>query len=674
MDLFSTENFSLEEKLNNQKNNITQLTETYQQSDSVSNPSDIIQIVKGKKMVNTIKRKDQEISDFGEEITGAKKDAWKLRGLNLNDLAVLTEAEKDKLIERKNILRLDANYLMQEKNVPQEVAIAAEIILKKIAPKPNIHYSLSSSLSKKQKSYENYISTLKDIQNYIENCDTLADVEGLSKYFEEKYFIKLQNSLSRINTSLSEMKNTHTKEEGIALIMRNCSTPNNKIYNHVMENQNKYNSIGDIINDLSEHFKLHQAFALSTQSSRHYISFTLDFKDKKEISHKLSINYPNVSDENMWKTRICITPVKYMNDDKEKFRLVDAKKFSPFNSARFETIELAEAAAKQFYADNFEKLTKKVSAKPKLEPPKREIFDALPQANSYTEEQLLKTFKLRGGQFGNYQDNRQIILDNTFVAFDRLAKTMNVSPEFISLGNSLAIAFGARGVPGALAHYESSQTVINLTKLGGAGSLAHEWGHALDHILGESLLKKDQVLTKADGIYLTDLARHSNKKEANPITQKLVSITSDLIELFKYKGVDANGMNILTKFYKDSRVFDSGKTKLYWTSNKEMFARAFETYIYDKMQIAKDPCNYLVSGVSEKSCLAGQDIEKATSVYPIGEERKIIHEKLDELIKVISEHQIELMSPIVEINKERKAEIAAKKAIIKSNKDDLEIS
>lgn len=50
---------------------------------------------------------------------------------------------------------------------------------------------------------------------------------------------------------------------------------------------------------------------------------------------------------------------------------------------------------------------------------------------------------------------------------------------------SLAIAFGARGSGRALAHFEPSRNVINLTKMKGAGSLAHEWGHAFDFNVGQ---------------------------------------------------------------------------------------------------------------------------------------------------------------------------------------------
>jgi len=59
------------------------------------------------------------------------------------------------------------------------------------------------------------------------------------------------------------------------------------------------------------------------------------------------------------------------------------------------------------------------------------------------------------------------------------------------MNGRLAIAFGARGTGNAgfggaaRAHYEPVQRVINLTKMGGGGCLAHEWFHALDNMISE---------------------------------------------------------------------------------------------------------------------------------------------------------------------------------------------
>jgi len=61
-----------------------------------------------------------------------------------------------------------------------------------------------------------------------------------------------------------------------------------------------------------------------------------------------------------------------------------------------------------------------------------------------------------------------------------------------AMNGNLGVAFGARGKGGknaGFAHYEPSKIVINLTKMSGAGSLAHEWGHALDDYFGSQAAK-----------------------------------------------------------------------------------------------------------------------------------------------------------------------------------------
>ncbi|MEE0930550.1 MAG: LPD1 domain-containing protein [Acutalibacteraceae bacterium] len=80
---------------------------------------------------------------------------------------------------------------------------------------------------------------------------------------------------------------------------------------------------------------------------------------------------------------------------------------------------------------------------------------------------------------------RQTNMNMAFDSFKDMAKALNINDEDISLGGKLSIAFGARGFSRALAHYESAREVINLTKMKGAGSLAHEYFHAMDDIAGK---------------------------------------------------------------------------------------------------------------------------------------------------------------------------------------------
>lgn len=101
---------------------------------------------------------------------------------------------------------------------------------------------------------------------------------------------------------------------------------------------------------------------------------------------------------------------------------------------------------------------------------------------------FIDTFGFRGVEFGNWnnQEDRQQLLDDAYDGLLDLAEIMDIPPKAISLDGDLGLAFGARGqgLSGARAHYEPSKVVINLTKMNGAGSLAHEWFHALDHYLG----------------------------------------------------------------------------------------------------------------------------------------------------------------------------------------------
>ena len=120
---------------------------------------------------------------------------------------------------------------------------------------------------------------------------------------------------------------------------------------------------------------------------------------------------------------------------------------------------------------------------PGLDKVSRENMPDYRKGRNITTDDFMQTFGFRGGEFGNWlnNDERQSALNTAYDALMDLATTLGISPKALSLGGQLGIAFGARGVRSAKAHYEPVKAVINLTKLNGAGSLAHEWAHALDN-------------------------------------------------------------------------------------------------------------------------------------------------------------------------------------------------
>jgi hypothetical protein len=104
-----------------------------------------------------------------------------------------------------------------------------------------------------------------------------------------------------------------------------------------------------------------------------------------------------------------------------------------------------------------------------------------------TPEQFIEAFGFRGVEFGNWVAqgsggaDRQGMLNQAYDAFMDLADVVGVPPKALSLEGRLGVGFGSRGRGRASAHFEPGNVVINLTKTKGAGSLAHEWFHALDN-------------------------------------------------------------------------------------------------------------------------------------------------------------------------------------------------
>lgn len=101
-------------------------------------------------------------------------------------------------------------------------------------------------------------------------------------------------------------------------------------------------------------------------------------------------------------------------------------------------------------------------------------------------DELMQAFGFRGVNFGNWvtQRERQQHLNATYDGFMDLADLLGLPPRAMSLNGLLGVALGAQGGGQYSAHFVPGLNEINLTKTRGAGALAHEWAHALDHYLG----------------------------------------------------------------------------------------------------------------------------------------------------------------------------------------------
>lgn len=148
---------------------------------------------------------------------------------------------------------------------------------------------------------------------------------------------------------------------------------------------------------------------------------------------------------------------------------------------------------------------------------------------------------------------------------------------------ALSVSFGARGVSSAVAHYESMDMVINITRYernprrskvsdfiasGGIGAFAHEYAHFIDYYIGQ------YYELKAGSIALTE-GRSLNRKVIN--VKGMRGIVENILQAAFWKVPNSKESD----FYK--RIEATSDNDYYYRRN-EIFARLFEQYIAHKLQ------------------------------------------------------------------------------------------
>ncbi|WP_133245304.1 LPD5 domain-containing protein [Victivallis vadensis] len=245
-----------------------------------------------------------------------------------------------------------------------------------------------------------------------------------------------------------------------------------------------------------------------------------------------------------------------------------------------------------------------------------------------TPEMFQEKFGFRGVQFGNWvgkTEERQQNLNEAYDALHDLAGLLNVSTQALSLNGELGLAFGARGKGGvdpASAHYEPDHVVINLTRRNGAGSLAHEWFHALDNYFS----RKGGVPTG----YLSSGKRGDFAGVRPEMVQAFRKVIAELHEK--------------TGIFDRSERLDEVRSKPYWSTDIEVAARAFESYLHDRIEAAGGSSDYLVNLVGESAfttdmlkAIGGKTDLQDVYPYPTQKESAAVRKIFDEFVGTLRE-------------------------------------
>lgn len=184
---------------------------------------------------------------------------------------------------------------------------------------------------------------------------------------------------------------------------------------------------------------------------------------------------------------------------------------------------------------------------------------------------IMNSFNFRGLQYGNSvtDDERAHHVQKIAESFVDLADVTGFPDSAIGLEGTLGIAVGARGKGGAMAHFEPDLKVINLTRKKGVGTLAHEWGHALDN-----------YLAKGTGF---------SSERPGTLDAEVRQAMRDLKIGWQSTGYEAQ----VREAIKDMKEQGLAVNEDYWLRGTEMLARTFESYVQHKLRVNGRENTYL---------------------------------------------------------------------------------
>jgi hypothetical protein len=615
-------------------------------------------------------RASSGISDAGEKIGGARKDLWRERGLNLDDLESMTEAEGATVVNKQNVWKPDWEAMAAANGEPVSAAMV-KVLYDGLAAKPK------ANTPDGRRRYVRMMQIVRDVYGSVR---TVKDVQDGFRAIREKAGVTVATGIGSgfvQNPDAAALKDARTT---LFSVYKGRSDPFTFSVNELMRAKKL---VEDGFPAKAEPWRTR--FAIRRRDGSRFSQQAVD-RVRLDSGVRFGMN-PALTDEQI----------------RAGYFEVVAKAGGV--QAMHATEKDAVAAARALYERQLQesRTEEKQPERPHLDVLKREGLEPS-MDRDVAPDDMLRDFGFRGIEWGNWaaQDERQRMLNMAYDALSDLAKIMRIPRSAISLNGTLGLAFGARGGGRFAAHYEPGKLVINITKLRGAGSVAHEWLHALDHYFGE-LGRPDAYKTAArgasgwyseeqyNGLPRTRFEQNSAGERVPIERMRLANLRPELAAAFdgvmralfqdqltqaqmireqelaieRAEGYAATETDAATKRVYETRASElrkvlddirrdpestlysgrgrtayakeaqklSGKSSNgYWLRPTEMFARAFESWVFDKLVAMGARSDFLVHGV-ESDRFAGGGYKG--NPYPVGVERERINAAFDNLVATI---------------------------------------
>jgi hypothetical protein len=535
-----------------------------------------------------------KIEDFGEYLYGAKKDLWTGFKNKLNE-PLPEDAVNIKLSE----VFPEPNY---EKAIADGVDVNALATIKAlrdlIPTKPKYAYKL--------KQWRELVFTLRNIASSIVNNN--FDTSIIDNVLKQEKFADINNI---VKTYMMLGYPYFTKAKGYAVepTLYHEWKPGQWVMTNIWHEGDRD---GFAVTFNKRYVKVNdEYFVENINDAIDAVKEKIDNAANAEKKVKFDIWY-NTSDPNTIYLGKKVRSGKYLEMHK-------------FNSSK---------EAREYLKNNYDALVEELE-KLKQNPMDRgevnqaRIGEDYRKGTDATPEIFADMFGFKGVQFGNWveQQTRVKDLNEAYDALVDLAKVLDIPTRAISLNGTLGLAFGARGHKGAAAHYEPDKVVINLTKMNGAGSLAHEWFHALDN----SFMKKDDKSLD----YTSE-----NAFANNPLSHNRPEV---MIAFYNLR-------NALEKsaLMERAQKWDLWRSKDYWSTIREMGARTFEQYVKDKLAEKGVENDFLANIFA---------VNGDNNVYLNEEEKAPIYEAYDKLFDTLQTRETDKGVELYQTVKAKKTDV-----------------
>jgi hypothetical protein len=562
------------------------------------------------------------INDAGRKVPGARKD-WKNVSLVSGDLEDMSDEEVAKHVRKDNVWPKPDYAALVDAGMPSVVAAAVKIVRDKVP-----QTSTLKGATTQRESREAFVAMVSAAQDMLLSCRSLEEVGGVYNRLKAEW-------------------NTKSRQASWYSVVRGKYSP-----------------------------------------------FHLMTTDSAKAREMVAAGFPGEVEP--WKKNLKV------------FGRGDG--VVVYQSGRYLGTFASRDEAYDVLKSKYEAAAAKKTEEPSV-PPNRPHLDFVTRTGledrrdgrDVSSEEFIEVFGFTSVEFGNWVPDaeRQIMLNMAHDSLLDLAEVLGLEPLDISLGGRLSAGFGSRGHGGRrAAEYQPAVAVFHFTRMNGAGSLAHEYAHALDHFLGmgTNILSRSgvpcgtgwthplpsrvsdalahrgyELATSFEDAFEAMKTRRKTRDDAIGEVQAVVrrfeaAISSQ--EKVRAKAEEEGAATVLRLVSKDiaenttrmegqlKRIealreqpenFDFGgiatsfnsealKLRGSYSDPAELFARAFECFVFDELAAHGANSDYLVHGVEEDRYA---DIDEwRGNPYPAGEERI----RINGLIRTMVRHAV----PVIE--------------------------